>query len=145
MGGPDMAPQPPQRSEHPCSAVGAPRYSDRLLALLARFFDVEHLWHRLRRDAQLEPVDRFQPIEDRLDAPSGLEDFFDPPASGGVHLLSEQLRLAHHDGQRIVDLVRGRSGEATIRWRSEEHTSELQSPCNLVCRLLLEKKKKTQH
>src|SRR5256885_8323153 len=28
------------------------------------------------------------------------------------------------------------------RSRSEEHTSELQSPCNLVCRLLLEKKKK---
>src|SRR2546426_7759410 len=27
--------------------------------------------------------------------------------------------------------------------RSEEHTSELQSPCNLVCRLLLEKKKKS--
>src|SRR6478735_5646936 len=30
----------------------------------------------------------------------------------------------------------------TARKRSEEHTSELQSPCNLVCRLLLEKKKK---
>src|SRR5256885_4908799 len=29
--------------------------------------------------------------------------------------------------------------------RSEEHTSELQSPCNLVCRLLLEKKKKLIH
>src|SRR3989454_6164250 len=29
--------------------------------------------------------------------------------------------------------------------RSEEHTSELQSPCNLVCRLLLEKKKKKHH
>src|SRR5256885_13213125 len=29
--------------------------------------------------------------------------------------------------------------------RSEEHTSELQSPCNLVCRLLLEKKKKIAH
>src|SRR5256885_7196260 len=29
--------------------------------------------------------------------------------------------------------------------RSEEHTSELQSPCNLVCRLLLEKKKKTKN
>src|SRR2546426_6644587 len=29
--------------------------------------------------------------------------------------------------------------------RSEEHTSELQSPCNLVCRLLLEKKKKQHH
>src|SRR2546426_1667323 len=30
---------------------------------------------------------------------------------------------------------------ALRRGRSEEHTSELQSPCNLVCRLLLEKKK----
>src|SRR5256885_3819912 len=32
-------------------------------------------------------------------------------------------------------------GPANIEDRSEEHTSELQSPCNLVCRLLLEKKK----
>src|SRR5258708_17490425 len=31
------------------------------------------------------------------------------------------------------------------RWRSEEHTSELQSPDHLVCRLLLEKKKKNKH
>src|SRR5256885_4038283 len=29
--------------------------------------------------------------------------------------------------------------------RSEEHTSELQSPCNLVCRLLLEKKKEKKY
>src|SRR5256885_10012433 len=35
--------------------------------------------------------------------------------------------------------VLGRVADA----RSEEHTSELQSPCNLVCRLLLEKKKKS--
>src|SRR5256885_11573436 len=34
--------------------------------------------------------------------------------------------------------------DAPLRLRSEEHTSELQSPCNLVCRLLLEKKKNTQ-
>src|SRR2546426_6426230 len=33
--------------------------------------------------------------------------------------------------------------EDADRERSEEHTSELQSPCNLVCRLLLEKKKTT--
>src|SRR5256885_7775868 len=32
--------------------------------------------------------------------------------------------------------------DALAPLRSEEHTSELQSPCNLVCRLLLEKKKK---
>src|ERR1039457_7504540 len=44
--------------------------------------------------------------------------------------------------------VRGRWPALGTVWiqkspRSEEHTSELQSPCNLVCRLLLEKKKKT--
>src|SRR5256885_11140974 len=37
------------------------------------------------------------------------------------------------------------SSRATRWWRSEEHTSELQSPCNLVCRLLLEKKKAINH
>src|SRR5215467_12629528 len=35
-------------------------------------------------------------------------------------------------------------GITAARSRSEEHTSELQSPCNLVCRLLLEKKKRVQ-
>src|SRR5256885_7618713 len=39
-------------------------------------------------------------------------------------------------------LRRGISIERIYEARSEEHTSELQSPCNLVCRLLLEKKKK---
>src|SRR2546426_7160982 len=36
-------------------------------------------------------------------------------------------------------------GERWAVGRSEEHTSELQSPCNLVCRLLLEKKKTKKH
>src|SRR5256885_11336700 len=35
------------------------------------------------------------------------------------------------------------AGGVARQERSEEHTSELQSPCNLVCRLLLEKKKKS--
>src|SRR2546422_1794745 len=34
-----------------------------------------------------------------------------------------------------------RAGVLTLSWRSEEHTSELQSRLHLVCRLLLEKKK----
>src|SRR5256885_3071313 len=42
------------------------------------------------------------------------------------------VRVAHLD-QRL---------DGRVEQRSEEHTSELQSPCNLVCRLLLEKKKK---
>src|SRR2546426_1221315 len=37
----------------------------------------------------------------------------------------------------------GAMGVVWKAYRSEEHTSELQSPCNLVCRLLLEKKKIT--
>src|SRR5256885_9261079 len=43
---------------------------------------------------------------------------------------------AHPEVHKGVDV------ELSDRHRSEEHTSELQSPCNLVCRLLLEKKKK---
>src|SRR5256885_3241433 len=53
---------------------------------------------------------------------------------------------------RANDIVRG-VGEDDLCFylvnppglRSEEHTSELQSPCNLVCRLLLEKKKNTNY
>src|SRR5256885_8279788 len=41
-----------------------------------------------------------------------------------------------------VEAARSERDHFQLWWRSEEHTSELQSPCNLVCRLLLEKKKK---
>src|SRR2546426_8398185 len=42
---------------------------------------------------------------------------------------------------RFVAVVAGPQRTCGLTRRSEEHTSELQSPCNLVCRLLLEKKK----
>src|SRR2546426_4135704 len=52
-------------------------------------------------------------------------------------------------GQTYVYMHKGDYYESRVSFyndirglRSEEHTSELQSPCNLVCRLLLEKKKK---
>src|SRR5256885_2818077 len=45
--------------------------------------------------------------------------------------------------RRPRDPLAGSASNASRR--SEEHTSELQSPCNLVCRLLLEKKKNTGH
>src|SRR5574341_2011003 len=44
-----------------------------------------------------------------------------------------------HEAQRRAQ---PNAAQAAARHRSEEHTSELQSPTNLVCRLLLEKKKK---
>src|SRR5256885_5691733 len=50
-----------------------------------------------------------------------------------------ELQIAQrHEIERRGDEQQRRASEL----RSEEHTSELQSPCNLVCRLLLEKKKK---
>src|SRR5256885_6715613 len=48
----------------------------------------------------------------------------------------KQLGLAAHAYHDVF-----RQFPPGVRMRSEEHTSELQSPCNLVCRLLLEKKK----
>src|SRR5256885_8831847 len=51
-----------------------------------------------------------------------------------------QHRIVAGD-QRVRQHVVGAAEAAAVRSRrSEEHTSELQSPCNLVCRLLLEKK-----
>src|SRR5205807_9002928 len=47
-------------------------------------------------------------------------------------------------GARLGRAARTHRHCERLRRRSEEHTSELQSPCNLVCRLLLEKKKKTK-
>src|SRR5256885_10429974 len=44
--------------------------------------------------------------------------------------------------ETIRGRVKRRPGLSVRDHRSEEHTSELQSPCNLVCRLLLEKKNK---
>src|SRR2546426_5951669 len=67
----------------------------------------------------------------------------------GVWVIAETTDLPTQFAKIVVTDDRGRYvipdlPKATYKvWvRSEEHTSELQSPCNLVCRLLLEKKKK---
>src|SRR5256885_365247 len=56
--------------------------------------------------------------------------------------LTEDL-LIQQSQRRFASLVKNSSDVVMVTERSEEHTSELQSPCNLVCRLLLEKKKHT--
>src|SRR5438876_10756725 len=48
---------------------------------------------------------------------------------------------AASNGLQVLHLRTGLDGEVILADRSEEHTSELQSPVHLVCRLLLEKKK----
>src|SRR5256885_6641560 len=59
------------------------------------------------------------------------DDRVDGAITFGMNAVLEGL----HDGAELV------VGQSVAGDRSEEHTSELQSPCNLVCRLLLEKKK----
>src|SRR2546427_338084 len=54
-------------------------------------------------------------------------------------------RQRRRGGGRRRPAVLGRPTEPAARHRSEEHTSELQSQSKLVCRLLLEKKKKNSH
>src|SRR2546426_2670461 len=65
-------------------------------------------------------------------------------------LIAQLLEEQSSDLERRLALIRSPASHAEAHAarvrvkRSEEHTSELQSPCNLVCRLLLEKKKNTR-
>src|SRR2546426_5161561 len=76
--------------------------------------------------------------------------FFNDTATTEIYTLSlhDALPILGRDADLVVVDPRNIEAVTTKRvrykcgWtRSEEHTSELQSPCNLVCRLLLEKKK----
>src|SRR5205807_9612786 len=69
-----------------------------------------------------------------------------PPLFPYTTLFRSHHPLTQHDAvpdtlARVDVLGRDQIDPRRVRQRSEEHTSELQSPCNLVCRLLLEKKK----
>src|SRR5688500_19243807 len=61
-----------------------------------------------------------------------------PPSSAPPQAPIAMLEVDQFFAQ-VEDALRRQS--AALLVRSEEHTSELQSPCNIVCRLLLEKKK----
>src|SRR3989454_8758739 len=58
-----------------------------------------------------------------------------------VDLLLDHGVLVFPVNPKALDRARDRLRISGAKSRSEEHTSELQSPCNLVCRLLLEQKK----
>src|SRR5256885_9200762 len=75
--------------------------------------------------------------------------FFNDTATTEIYTLSLHDALPICGGTVAATYTKGKSsveklvsGARCFGNRSEEHTSELQSPCNLVCRLLLEKKKK---
>src|SRR5438105_12841259 len=76
-----------------------------------------------------------------------------PPASAAGHLPAQRIDAAgrtHVDQRAVLALALPLMANSAVQivlnltdMRSEEHTSELQSRVDLVCRLLLEKKKKT--
>src|SRR5256885_9716320 len=75
-----------------------------------------------------------------------------PPLSRSDQPADSDRDLFFHDRKQPLLIVLLRLGQRSdklpdviLQLRSEEHTSELQSPCNLVCRLLLEKKKKKKN
>src|SRR5256885_4354831 len=75
--------------------------------------------------------------------------FFNDTATTEIYTLSlhDALPISPRAALRIAGSLRRLLSEWRQRsreLRSEEHTSELQSPCNLVCRLLLEKKKNSR-
>src|SRR5437762_6170522 len=128
---------------------------------------------RRERDAMLELVRSFQSpaftaaLRRVLSLPDGadsakIREVLGPDGEDAVYLVSltwESLGVLVYRREVTLDLVDDFfSGPLVISWqklkvyseewrrtlRSEEHTSELQSPMYLVCRLLLEKKKTTQ-
>src|SRR5256885_8525961 len=67
-----------------------------------------------------------------------------PAVEFGRQGVGREQRGAHVDREALAERARHAQAAQLVlarQARSEEHTSELQSPCNLVCRLLLEKKK----
>src|SRR2546426_7634804 len=83
-------------------------------------FPYTTLFRSERADQEARPLDRF------LDVHAVIEDVGDDLG------VEHRLTVAAQVVTNVLD----------YGMRSEEHRSELQSPCNLVCRLLLEKKKK---
>src|SRR2546427_4868014 len=84
-----------------------------------------------------------QVFQDQVD---GLARVFGPPALGALPAQRSLEALERRSDlvellRRGVFLFEPENRAQTVKQRSEEHTSELQSQSNLVCRLLLEKKK----
>src|SRR5258708_25091659 len=77
--------------------------------------------------------------------------FFNDTATTEIYTLSLHDALPISIQERKLEKLKGSRSDGdtfqfiALEWRSEGHTSELQSPDHLVCRLLLEKKKKKNY
>src|SRR3989454_5317239 len=97
----------------------------------------------LRRAAPHVHEMRAQPRSARGPGKLGRDRRPNPSGEVAFARIGSCAALGRVDQERLEDLTSVVAlATATPAQRSEEYTSELQSPCNLVCRLLLEKKKK---
>src|SRR5256885_12950108 len=88
------------------------------------------------RDGQVSAQD-YLPLEIHCPRPGVVEQDADLLLERTLDVCRRAIARAQGCGQQIVALAIANQRCSAVR--SEEHTSELQSPCNLVCRLLLEK------
>src|SRR5256885_12835658 len=71
----------------------------------------------------------------------GIDELADALDRHAAYLDQTGFRAKREVARARLEILENAQRLLSRRVRSEEHTSELQSPCNLVCRLLLEKKK----
>src|SRR2546426_2865168 len=88
------------------------------------------------------PLFRSLSLTSDVPGSSGMQDYLYRHCCPRCRCIRVVLRIRVERTAKQCRLHRDGASLDVHRIRSEEHTSELQSPCNLVCRLLLEKKKK---
>src|SRR5205807_9108149 len=86
------------------------------------------------------PISRADPADDDRDG-EGQKEQRKQELSRATRCSHRGEERPHRGDPEIGERDPGDQVAVDVSERSEEHTSELQSPCNLVCRLLLEKKK----
>src|ERR1022692_3665851 len=134
----------PGRRWHPIIKLADAAWTSPALKGVAPSHLIHHQRHQRRREraapARAQPHDALRPHPFLLGEPGG-------ERLGEVREAARFSRpkekLGYRQRRQVPDRAHGgRAATPPDHDRSEEHTSELQSPCNLVCRLLLEKKKK---
>src|SRR5688500_19672048 len=101
------------------------------------------MWHRFKRAMRSFVGFFVSSIEDpELILEQNIRDMNDqvPKMNESIAMVRANQTLLEKENAKYKQEVNELT--AKIKARSEEHTSELQSPCNLVCRLLQEKKRK---
>src|SRR5260370_29455383 len=138
-----VAPQPPPAPQRPVPSQPVPKAAQ--IPPAPRAPVVEEPAAEFELHPELEPLELIQPATGVAGTEGEFGDEFD------VNRLSPEEQELHRRANRVakvsmqdIKMLRPEQVRLGRQNRSEEHTSELQSHLNLVCRLLLEKKKQSR-